>query len=215
MTSEIICGDVLEELAKVPKGYCDLVFADPPFNIKKPYLGMLDSKPNYKEWAQKWIRASLNILKDHGSIYVACNDETVSWYYEVLKQTMFMRNWIIWHYNFGEAQQKKFNRTKTHILYFVKDPDNFIFNDYLIRVPSERQIIGDKRASNKGKVPDDVWEFPRVAGTHAERNDQGHNCQMPEALMERIILGSTSLGSMVVDPFCGNGTTAAVCKIIQ
>jgi site-specific DNA-methyltransferase (adenine-specific) len=61
-------------------------------------------------------------------------------------------------------------------------------------------------------VPGDVWSIPRVCGTFRERNDAGHRCQMPEAVLERIILATTNPGDLVVDPFAGSGTTPAVAK---
>lgn len=60
----------------------------------------------------------------------------------ILKRTGFhFRNWIIWYYTFGQNQRKKFNPAHTHILYFTKDKEHFLFNNKDIRVPSARQII--------------------------------------------------------------------------
>jgi hypothetical protein len=121
-----------------------------------------------------------------------------------------MRNWIIWHYTFGQQTKTKFARAHTHIFYFVNDQTNFIFNDYAVRVPSDRQLIyNDKRANPAGKMPDDVWSgFPRVCGTFKERAGW-HPCQMPESLLKRIIAASSNPGDCVLDPFSGSGTTAA------
>jgi len=121
-----------------------------------------------------------------------------------------MRNWIIWHYTFGQQTKNKFARAHTHIFYFVNDTKNFTFNDHAIRVLSDRQLIyNDRRANPTGKMPNDVWdEFPRVCGTFKER--QGwHPCQMPESLLSRIIAVSSNPGDCVLDPFSGSGTTAA------
>jgi len=65
-----------------------------------------------------------------------------------------MRNWVIWYYTFGVATTKKFGRSHTHLLYFVKDKKNFKFNNREIRVPSARQTTyNDHRADDDGKVP--------------------------------------------------------------
>jgi site-specific DNA-methyltransferase (adenine-specific) len=74
-----------------------------------------------------------------------------------------MRNWIIWHYTFGQQTKKMFAKSHTHILYFTKEkPDNgmgnLTFNADAIRVASARQTTyADKRANSKGKLPDDTW----------------------------------------------------------
>ena len=123
------------------------------------------------------------------------------------------RNWIIWHYTFGQQTKNKFARAHTHILYFVKDKKEFTFNEHAVRLPSDRQLIyNDKRANAVGKMPDDVWNtYSRVCGTFKER--QGwHPCQMPELLLTRIIATSSNLGDLVLDPFIGSGTTAVAAK---
>jgi DNA modification methylase len=65
-----------------------------------------------------------------------------------------------------------------------------------------------------GKIPDDVWEFSRVCGTFHERLGD-HPCQMPESLLERIIKASSKEGDLVLDPFGGTGTTAAVASRLK
>ena len=121
-----------------------------------------------------------------------------------------MRNWIIWHYTFGQQMKNKFARAHTHIFYFVNDKNNFTFNDKAVRIPSDRQLLyNDKRANPAGKMPDDVWNtYSRVCGTFRERTGW-HPCQMPENLLKRIISASSNPGDFVLDPFCGSGTTPA------
>ena len=108
--------------------------------------------------------------------------------------------------------KNKFARSHTHILYFVKDLKNFVFNDSAVRVISDRQKkYRDKRANPEGKMPDDVWdEYPRVCGTFEERTE--FPCQMPESLLARIIRVSSNEDDWVLDPFIGSGTTAMVAR---
>ena len=213
--NEVYLGDCIEIMKTFPDKSVDLVFADPPFNIGIKYDVYKDNIPyeEYYEWSKKWILETHRILKDTGSIYIAIGDEFAAEINMILKRTGFhFRNWIIWYYTFGQNQRKKFNRAHTHILYFTKDKKHFTFNDKDIRVPSARQIkYNDKRANPLGKIPDDVWTFPRVCGNFKERIGK-HPCQMPEALLERIIKASSNEGDLVLDPFGGTGTTAAVAK---
>ena len=109
------------------------------------------------------------------------------------------------------------------------DPKRFTFNAAAVRVPSARQTTyADRRANPTGKLPDDTWVLrpqedgsffqahedtwyvSRVCGTFKERT--GHPCQMPEAVLERILRVSSNPGDLVLDPFSGSGTTLAVAK---
>ncbi len=210
--NKIICGDCIEVLGKVRKLFADLIFADPPFNIGYKYDKYNDSqkRENYITWMKDWMDICKKVLKPHGSFYIAIGDEYAANVKIIADQLgLFMRNWIVWHYTFGQQTKNKFARAHTHIFYFVNDRENFTFNEHAVRVPSDRQLIyKDRRANPKGKMPDDVWsEFSRVCGTFKERTGW-HPCQMPENLLKRIIAASSNPGDCVLDPFSGSGTTA-------
>jgi len=222
MINKVILGDAIEVMKKIPDNSIDLIFADPPYNIGIKYDNYKDnlSEKDYLEWTDKWLTEAIRVLKPTGSLYVAINDENVAEIAVMLKNKgLFMRNWIIWYYTFGEHQKNKFSRSHTHILYFIKDKNHFTFNADAIRVMSVRQKIGDKRANPKGRIPDDVWcddlvdvwKISRVAGTFKERV-KGFPCQMPVKVLERIILASSNEGDIVLDPFAGSGTTLVVAK---
>jgi site-specific DNA-methyltransferase (adenine-specific) len=214
LRNQILCGDCVEVLRRVKEPFADLIFADPPFNIGYKYDKYHDKKASekYLAWTRDWIGECVRLLKPHGSIYIAIGDEYAAQIKLILEDELglTMRNWIIWHYTFGQQTKNKFARAHTHILYFVKDAKNFVFNDEVVRVISDRQKkYSDKRANPAGKMPDDVWnEYPRVCGTFRERT--GFPCQMPESLLARIIRISSNEGDWVLDPFCGSGTTAVV-----
>ena len=211
--NKIICGDCIEVLSKVRKPFADLIFADPPFNIGYKYDRYYDKqkRENYIAWTKDWMTACKRDLKPHGSFYIAIGDEYAANIKIIADQLgLFMRNWIIWHYTFGQQMKKKFARSHTHIFYFVNDEKNFTFNDHAVRVPSDRQLVyNDRRAHPKGKIPGDIWtEYSRVCGTFKERTGW-HPCQMPESLLKRIIAVSSDPRDCVLDPFCGSGTSAA------
>jgi len=216
--NKVIEGDCIEIMKNMPSESVDLIFADPPFNIGLKYDNYNDKRSyeDYYNWSEKWISETYRILKKTGTIYIAIGDEFAAEINLILKKTGFnFRNWIIWYYTFGQNQRKKFNRSHTHILYFTKDREKFIFNAQDVRIPSARQqIYHDKRAHPDGKVPDDVWVFARVCGSFKERLGD-HPCQMPEALLERIIKTSSNTGDVVLDPFGGTGTTSAVAKKLK
>jgi len=210
---KIICGDCIEVLSEVGEPFADLIFADPPFNIGYKYDKYYDKvkKKNYIAWTKEWMGICKKVLKPHGSFYIAIGDEYAANVKIIADELdLFMRNWIIWHYTFGQQMKNKFARAHTHIFYFVNDEKNFTFNDYAVRVPSDRQLLyNDKRANPAGKMPDDVWNgYSRVCGTFKERLGW-HPCQMPENLLKRIIAASSNPSDCVLDPFSGSGTTAA------
>jgi site-specific DNA-methyltransferase (adenine-specific) len=220
-------------MGRMPPGEIDLIFADPPFNIGLDYDSHVDKMADegYVEWTQEWVNAAARILKPDGSMWVAMCDEYVAHLWLALKGAgLVMRNWVVWYYTFGVHTTKKFGRSHTHLLYFVKDPKDFQFNTEHIRIPSARQTTyNDPRAARGGKVPDntwitrpqdipdsfqpghDCWYYPRVAGTHRSRRDHIAT-QMPERILERIILSCSDGGDLVLDPFLGSGTTVAVAK---
>jgi len=200
-------------LGKVHEPFADLIFADPPFNIGYKYDKYYDKvkSKNYVAWTREWMTVCKKVVKPHGSFYIAIGDDYAANVRIIADELgLFMRNWIIWHYTFGQQTKNKFARSHTHIFYFVNDEKNFTFNDHAIRVPSDRQLTyNDRRANPVGKIPDDVWEgFSRVCGTFRERAGW-HPCQMPESLLKRIIAVSSNPGDCVLDPFLGSGTTAA------
>ena len=213
--NSIVLGDCIKVLtdAAAEGMAAELVFADPPFNIGYKYDVYEDVKAydDYYAWTEQWMAACVKILKPTGSFWIAIGDEYAA---EIRmlgrKLGLHLRNWVIWHYTFGQQTKKKFARSHAHLFYFTRDPREFTFNDTAIRVPSARQTTyADARANPAGKIPDDVWSISRVCGTFNERVDW-HPCQMPEKILERIVLASSNEGDLVVDPFNGSGTTAAV-----
>lgn len=212
----IYCGDAIKILGEWPAKHVDLVFADPPFNIGYVYDKYRDDLPGeqYVAWSRAWMAACQRVLRPDGSFYVAIGDDFAADIRLIGRDLgLHLRNWIIWRYTFGQNMRNKFCRSHTHIFYFTMHPDRFTFNDRLLRFPSARHTeYQDLRANPLGRLPDDVWdEFPRVCGTFAERAGF-HGCQMPEALLMRIVMASSNSGDVVLDPFVGSGTTAVAAK---
>ncbi len=247
--NELAVGDCIELMRSWPTGSVDLVFADPPYNIGYEYDQYDDkrTRDDYVAWTADWIDAAVGVLKPTGSLYILIGDEYAADVRMHLRAheragRLVFRNWIIWHYTFGQNCKLKFNRSHAHLFYAVgsvavgrgditKNPP-FAFNRDAIAVPSARQTTyGDRRANPKGKLPDDTWylrpqETPaddyfqaesdtwyvsRLCGTFKERVGW-HPCQLPEALLERVIKVSSREGDLVLDPFAGSGTTLAVAN---
>ena len=235
--NQIIQADCIGFLSEGPGEWIDLVFADPPFNIGYLYHGYEDERKqeDYLKFSEDWMRAVHRALRPDGSFYLAIGDEYAADLCVIARRKIgfHLRNWIVWHYTFGQQTKRMYAKSHTHILYFTKDEKNFTFNADAVRVASARQTTyGDARANPKGKLPDDVWflrpqEAPedffagngdtwyvsRVCGTFKER-EGWHGCQMPIGVLDRIILASSDPGDMVVDPFNGSGTTVVSAALL-
>ncbi|MDR2642153.1 MAG: site-specific DNA-methyltransferase [Planctomycetaceae bacterium] len=232
--NEIYNCDCIEGMSRIDAGTVNLVFADPPFNIGYSY-DIYHDKKDYKvylDWSQKWFDEVWRVLKSDGTFWLAIGDEFAAELKVIATREVgfICRSWVIWYYTFGVNCKRKFTRSHVHLFHFIKDKENFTFNDTTIKIPSARQIIyNDKRANPNGRLPDDTWilrpqeinnEFTpdkdtwtinRVCGTFKER-EGWHNCQMPEAVLERIIKVSSNPNDKVLDPFLGSGTTVVTAK---
>lgn len=165
------------------------------------------------------------ILKPTGSIYLHC-DPTASHYLKLLMDAVFgvksFQNEIIWHYSWGVRVKTRWNRKHDVILFYSKRKD-FAFNADAVREPhilhaetsiKRMKYAGpmvkkwNKKYDEKGALPRDVWYIATINAQAKER--LGYPTQKPEALLERIIKASTTEGDVVLDPFCGCGTTVVV-----
>jgi len=116
---------------------------------------------------------------------------------------------IIWRYTFG--QHNKHDSTGGYRpMIRISNPEAKLYPN-AIRVESWRQKHNDPRANPDGRVPDAVWEFPRVVG-NAEERVKWSVTQHPQKLMERIIRLCCVPGDTVIDMFGHSFTTARVCK---
>ncbi|HLG30089.1 MAG TPA: DNA methyltransferase [Candidatus Brocadiales bacterium] len=181
------------------------------------------------------------VLKDTGSIYLHC-DPTASHYLKIVMDTIFgkknFRNEIIWSYSQGGKSRQHWARKHDVILFYSKSP-NYKFDNTGVRepfTPHKRSSTGsyggrmgtdengrpyvEKWGTGKkklyrdyldeGKIPEDVWEIQSIQAGAKQRI--GYPTQKPEALLERIIKASSDKDSIVLDPFCGCGTTVAVAQ---
>ena len=216
--NRIIKADCVKWLNKQTEPFADLIFADPPFNIGYKYDLYQDRKryDEYYAWTESWMSACYRVLKSTGSFWVAIGDDYAAEVRLIARKLgLHLRNWVIWHYTFGQSTKRKFARSHTHLFYWTADAKEFVFNDMAVRIPSARQTTyADRRANPVGKLPDDIWSFSRLCGTFLERV-RWHPCQMPERVLERIIRVSSNEGQIVLDPFSGSGTTCCVAARLK
>jgi len=207
---DIITGDALVELCKIEANSVDLIIADPPYNLGKDYGNNHDvlGFDAYLSFSRDWLKQAHRILKPSGSLYVFMGFRFISYLYDILDRElqMFFNNWIVWHYTQGTGKTKGFSPRHDDILMFTRT-NRFKFNLDSVRVP-QKYYRG--RNNMRGANPGDVWTFSHVH--YCNGNRQAHPTQKPEGLIERMVLASTDEGDLVVDPFCGSGTTLRVCQ---
>jgi len=153
------------------------------------------------------------ILTSNGSLYFHIDYREVH-YCKVLLDQIFGResflNEIIWAYDYGARTRKKWPAKHDNILWYAKDPANYIYNvDEIERIPYMAPgLVGPEKAA-RGKLPTDTWWHTIVPTNGKEKT--GYPTQKPLGILRRIVAASSNPGGVVMDFFAGSGTTGAAC----
>ena len=169
------------------------------------------------------------VLKATGSIYLHC-DQSAGHYIKVVMDAVFgtdnFRNEIVWCYN-TSGKSKKYFSQKHDTIFFYSRSGTYIFNEQTkdangknIERYNKTDENGNKyymrsglyKVVYRGVIPIQDWWSDISALTNNERERLGYPTQKPEALLERIIKASSNAGDVVLDPFCGCGTTISVAN---
>lgn len=205
--NKIICGDFREVMLNLP--YATMVFADPPDNLGLKYNGFTD-KTSLVDYKHFLLYSLLMAGRKADIVWFSYYYKYQPWIWSSLyEEGGFDFRQFVWRFTFGQHRQSDCGNGYRPIMRLVRLGAT-LYPD-AIRVQSARQKQGDKRADPRGRVPDDVWEFPRVVGNAKERRPWCPT-QHPEALIERIVKFSTKPGDLVIDMFAGTGTVNRVCK---
>jgi len=153
------------------------------------------------------------ILTENGSLYFHIDYREVH-YCKILLDQLFGResflNEIIWAYDYGARTRRKWPAKHDNILWYARDPDNYIYNvDAIERIPYMAPgLVGPEKAG-RGKLPTDTWWHTIVPTNGREKT--GYPTQKPLGILRRIIAASSNPGETVLDFFAGSGTTGAAC----
>jgi site-specific DNA-methyltransferase (adenine-specific) len=214
---KIITGDCIEAMGRMEPGTIRQAVADPPYNCGIDYGDGFDdrrSPAEYLAWSRRWIEAATRLLTSDGSLWLLISHEWSARLQLAMEDAgLHHRQTIIWYETFGVNCTGKFNRCSRPLLWMVRDPRRFAFNSDApeIRRLSDRQTkYRDKRANPAGKLLDDVWIIPRLAGTHGERI-KGFPTQLPVELLRRVVACASAPGDLVLDPLSGSATTGVAC----
>lgn len=224
--SLLILGNSIQVLRRISSNSIDLIFADPPYGIGKDFgndTDIFNSSNDYFIWAKEWIDECMRVLKDDGTMYFMSSTQNMPKLDVYVDEKYNVINRIIWTYDSSGVQsKKKYGSLYEPIIMITKNEKSkytFNYNDILIeaKTGSKRKLIDYRKTPpqpyNTQKVPGNVWEFSRVRFKMKEY--ENHPTQKPKELLERIILASSNVGDIVLDPFSGSFTTSNVAKELK
>lgn len=222
----LFTGDSIEWMKTINDESVDMVFADPPYNIKKADWDDFGSQERYIEWSMRWIEQASRILKPTGSLYVCGFSEILADLKHPSMRYFSSCRWLVWFYRNKANLGKDWGRSHESILHLrKKDFGHINYDD--VRIPYGKHTLkypdhpqadssqygrkGSHWTPNPlGAKPKDVIEIPTTCNGMNEKTP--HPTQKPEELLRKLILASSSEGDLVLDPFSGSGTTAVVAS---
>ena len=219
-----------ELMSEIEDKSVSLMVTSPPYNIDISYGNkwkdgkLVSSKgkkysdnlkeEEYRKMLEKVINETKRVLKDDGQIWFNIknryNDDNMTppfWIMDYF-QDMYLKNIIIWNFDWGGSTNKRFCSRYEYVFFFTKNKKNYTFNLEDVKIPALN--YRPDRYKSQLKNPTDVWKMSLISGNSTERTE--HPAQYPEELIERIIKAGTNEGDLVLDPFMGSGTTAVVAK---
>ena len=175
--------------------------------------GYQDSFEDYLSFLEPRLKEAQRVLTPTGSLYFHIDYREVH-YCKILLDQVFGRecflNEIIWAYDYGARTRKKWPPKHDTILWYAKDPHDYVFNyEEIERIPYMAPgLVGEEKA-RRGKLPTDTW-WHTIVGTNSKEKT-GYPTQKPLGVIRRIIQASSRPGDTVLDFFAGSGTIGAAC----
>jgi site-specific DNA-methyltransferase (adenine-specific) len=219
----IIKGDVIEVLKSIPSESFDMIFADPPYFMQTdgvllrtegtPFKGVDDewdkfsSYKEYDEFCFQWLSECRRVLRKDGTIFVIGAFQNIYRIGYIMQNIGFwILNDIVWNKTNPAPNFKgtRFTNANETILWCSKSNNS----KYTFNYKTMKELNGGKQMKS-------VWNISLCTGNERIKDDNGdkaHNTQKPEQLLYNIILASTKLNDIILDPFMGSGTTGAVAK---
>ncbi len=221
-------ADALAWLCSLEPASVDLIVADPPYNLGKSEWDRFESSERYLEWTRAWIEAARVALKPRGSLYVMGFSEVLADIKVATSASWTSCRWLVWFYRNKANLRDDWGRSHESVLLLRKgarfkfntDPIRIPYNAHTTRYPERTQAEtsqyggarpGRWKPNPLGARPRDVIEVPVLANGTVEKTE--HPTQKPVQLIRKFVLASSDPGDLVVDPFAGSGTTAAVCEL--
>lgn len=220
-------ADAFDLFPQIDDGSIDLVICDGPYGVTN---NEWDRISNIQQYNLELISIFASKLKEGGGLYLFGKSDCID--FIDYRRFLTLRSKIVWYQPSRLAQGRiKYTNNYDIICYFIKGDKPKTFDLDAIRVPQlvelahrlrcERvpSVTSGKYAKTKfnedGKNPGDVWgDIKQLTYKSKElvSRDALNTIQKPERLIERLVKASSAEGDLVLDPFAGVGTSAAVCK---
>ena len=223
--NQILEGDCIAAMNRLPAGSIDLIFADPPYNLQlkgdlhRPDNSLVDAVDDhwdqfasfaaYDKFTHDWLAAARRLLKPNGAIWVIGSYHNIFRVGAALQdQGFWVLNDVVWRKSnpMPNFRGKRLTNAHETLIWASKEQaSKYTFNYEALK------------ALNDGVQMRSDWVLPICTGHERLKNDAGdkaHPTQKPESLLHRILLATTNPGDVVLDPFFGTGTTGAVAKML-
>jgi len=225
--NRILLGDCVAEMAKLAAESVDLVFADPPYNLqlrgdlKRPDDSRVDAVDDdwdkfssfaaYDDFTRAWLLACRRLMKPAATLWVIGSYHNIFRVGSVLQDLGFwILNDVIWRKSnpMPNFRGRRFTNAHETLIWAARGPaaKAYTFNYEALKAGNEDvQVRSD-------------WTLPLCTGEERLKNAEGrklHPTQKPETLLARVILSSSRPDDLVLDPFCGTGTTGAVASRLR
>ena len=223
-TARILVGDCVAEMAKIPAASVDLVFADPPYNLqlqgdlKRPDNSRVDAVDDdwdkfssfaaYDDFTRAWLTACRRAMKPNATLWVIGSYHNIYRVGALLQDLGFwILNDIVWRKSnpMPNFRGRRFTNAHETLIWAAREAAK---RDYTFNYEA-------LKAGNDDVQMRSDWFIPLCTGEERLKGRDGkklHPTQKPEALLARVILAASRPDDLVLDPFCGTGTTGAVAR---
>ncbi len=226
-SAHILVGDCVAEMAKLPAASVDVIFADPPYNLqlqgelKRPddfYVDAVDqawdqfaSFSAYDDFTRAWLASCRRVMKPNATIWVIGSYHNIFRVGALLQDLGFwILNDIVWRKSnpMPNFRGRRFTNAHETLIWAARDAGKraYTFNYEALKAGNDDiQMRSD-------------WFIPLCTGEERLKGPDGkklHPTQKPEALLARVMLAASQPDDLVLDPFCGTGTTGAVARRLQ
>ncbi len=235
MYHKIINGETLNEMRQMPAKSIDLIFADPPYWMRTEgmlkrvegtnYNGCADgwdqfnSLEEYEEFTRKWLTECYRVLKPNGSIWVIGGMQCIYTIGAIMQQLGYwIINDVVWHKKnpTPNFMGTRLNNSHETLIWATKNKKSkFTFNYKTAKELNTDTVEENDFKKGTRKQLGSVWKIAVCQGTERVKDEKGeklHSTQKPEELLYRIIAISSNKEDVVLDPFGGTMTTAAMAK---
>src|SRR5438876_1532896 len=222
--TSIIVGDCVAEMSKLEAASVDLVFADPPYNLqlkgdlKRPDDSRVDAVDDdwdkfssfaaYDDFTRAWLLACRRLMKPAATLWVIGSYHNIFRVGAILQDLGFwILNDVVWRKSnpMPNFRGRRFTNAHETLIWAAREAGGkgYTFNYEALKAGNDDvQVRSD-------------WTLALCTGEERLKGENGkklHPTQKPEALLARVILSSSRPDDLVLDPFCGSGTTGAVAK---